>query len=155
MSPLAAIDSPILDAERSLQTHLGEVLEQDGLLVRVQTAMGTSHAMLATHVPGVEPGQQVVLLCGAASSGGSALIVAAYPLDKGRQAPLLDYDGTTRTLTISATRLELSGLDTVALRCGDVSVRLDVQGELSSQADHILSAALGSHRIEGATVEIN
>lgn len=144
--------SPRLEA---LQSHLGEVLECHGAQHRVQTALGPLTASLATHVPGVEPGQQVVLQCTQDPSSRAALIVAAYPLHTGPHAPTLDYDPASSTLKITATRLELTGLDTVALRCGDASVRLDIHGELSCQADRILSAALGSHRIEGASVEIN
>lgn len=155
MRPLVQSDRPASWPAGALQSYQGEVLECHGSQSRVQTALGLLTASLATHVPGVEPGQQVVLQCPSGSSPGHGLIVAAYPLTNGQSAPNLHYDASSRTLKISATRLELSGLDTVALRCGEASICLDVQGELCSQADHILSAALGSHRIEGASVEIN
>ena len=155
MRPLVQSNSPASWSEQALQSYLGEVLECDGFQLRVQTALGLLTASLATHVPGVEAGQKVVLQCTPGSVQSDALVVAAYPLDNGHHAPILDYDVNSRTLKVSATRLELSGLDTVALRCGDASIRLDIHGELSCQAERILSAALGSHRIEGASVEIN
>jgi hypothetical protein len=139
----------------ALQGHLGEVLGFHGTQYQVQTALGLLTASLATHVPGVAPGQRVVLQCTPDPFSRAALIVAAYPLHNGPHAPTLDYDPASSTLKITATRLELTGLDAVSLRCGDASVRLDIHGELSCQADRILSAALGSHRIEGASVEIN
>lgn len=155
MRSLAQTHTPALLTAEALQSFVGEVTEIDGRQCRVRSALGLLRARLATHVPGAEPGQQVVLQCLASAPESTALVVAAYPLDSSPQPPLFDYDPDRRTLRISAARLELSGLDTVALRCGDASIRLDVQGEISSQGERILSAALGSHRIEGASVEIN
>lgn len=139
----------------TFQSQLGEVIGCDGPLWRVLTASGPLSALLATHVPGVAPGQQVLLQCPPEGLSVSALIVAAYPLDSGLQAPILDYQAASNTLKISATRLELNGLDTLTLRCGEASIQLNLNGELSCQADRILSAAVGTHRIEGASVEIN
>ncbi|WP_157462662.1 hypothetical protein [Curvibacter gracilis] len=155
MRRLAHSNRLITSPAETLQSYQGEVLECHGSQALVQTALGLLTAGLATHVPGVEPGQRVVLHCTPDPPHQHALIVAAYPLKNAQSAPMLNYDAGSRTLKISATRLELSALDTVVLRCGEASIRLDVQGELCSQADRILSAALGSHRIEGASVEIN
>lgn len=154
MRPSAETSRPAARPAETFQIHLGEVIGCDGLHWRVQTSSGPLSALLATHVPGVVPGQQVVLQCPPKGLPVAALIVAAYPLGRG-QAPVLDYQAASDTLKISATRLELNGLDAVTLRCGEASIQLNLNGELSCQADRILSAAWGTHRIEGASVEIN
>lgn len=103
MRPLVQSDRPASWPAGALQSYQGEVLECHGSQSRVQTALGLLTASLATHVPGVEPGQQVVLQCPSGSSPGHGLIVAAYPLTNGQSAPNLHYDASSRTLKISAT----------------------------------------------------
>ena len=100
MRPSAQTIRPAARPAATFQSHLGEVIGCDGLLWQVQTASGQLSALLATHVPGVAPGQQVVLQCPPDGFPVSALIVAAYPLDKGSRAPLLDYQAASNTLKI-------------------------------------------------------
>jgi hypothetical protein len=58
-------------------------------------------------------------------------------------------------LRIEASRLQLTGLAGVELRCGDAVLRLTAQGELLTQAQSITQAAIGAHRLEGASIDLN
>lgn len=115
-------------------------------------------AFLAAHLGSVVPGQNVLLVM---LPGVAPLIVAAYPLAASNSdAPenstaALSFDSSTGTLRIEASRLQLTGLAGVELRCGDAVLRLTAQGELLTQAQSITQAAIGAHRLEGASIDLN
>ena len=121
-------------------------------------------AQLAPHITQVVPGQRVLLV---RPEGFAPLIIAAYPLSQPEHAdtstdanaPLpaspFDFDPRTGTLTIRATQLKLEALGVVELHCGDAILRLNAQGELFSHAQSIVQSAIGSHRIEGGSIDMN
>ena len=108
-------------------------------------------AAVATHVLQLAPGQQVALF-----DGGEAgwLVIAAWPL-AGQAQPLLHYETATGTLNVHAARLTLSALAAIDLQCGDARLRLTLDGKAQIEGMEILSAATGSNRIEGGSIDLN
>jgi hypothetical protein len=117
----------------------------------IEVAGDIHPALLATHVPGVVSGQQV-----AAVDGGQAgwLITAAWPLPGQADKPF-DFDPATGTLRIHAARLNLAAVASIELQCGEARIRLSVDGKAQIEGKEILSAAIGSNRIEGASIDLN
>lgn len=118
---------------------------------------GKEVVAVATHVPMPLPGQTVLL---ARPAEAPALVVAAYgalpsAVPVPAAPPLFDFDAQSGVLTIHAHCIKLEGVGSIELHCADAMLRLNAHGELLSQAQTITQAAIGSHRIEGASVDIN
>ena len=117
------------------------------------TIDGTSQqAIIATHIPFLLPGQQVALVDGGQQAGW--LIVAAWPLPGQTEQPM-QFNPATGTLSIQAARLNLSALAMIELSCGDAKIRLSLDGKAHIEGAEIVSAAIGSNRIEGASIDLN
>lgn len=106
---------------------------------------------IATHIPGVVPGQRVAVLEGDAD----CLVVAAWPPGDGSAAPPLHFDAATGTLHIQSARLSLEALACIELRCGEAHVRITLDGKVHIEGNDIVSAAMCSNRIEGASIDLN
>jgi hypothetical protein len=107
-------------------------------------------AFISTHLLGLQPGQRVVALC---DHDNTWLVTAAWPM--ATDEPLLRFDSKTGALHIEAPRLQLAALGSVELRCGDARVSLSMDGKVTVLGDEVLSSAVRSHRIEGATIDLN
>jgi hypothetical protein len=70
-------------------------------------------------------------------------------------APLLTFDKESRTVTLDVTRMEIKALESIELRCGDARFRLTMQGAVLLSGETITSTAIGEHRIEGASIDLN
>jgi hypothetical protein len=126
------------------------VLALGGQDVDPTTPTATTIAAIATHIPGLQPGQQV--LATQAEPGGW-LVIAAWPM-AGQPGPYR-FDPATGTLHVEAPRLQLAGVAQVELRCGDALVRLSLDGKVHILGAEVLSSAEGTHRIEGASIDLN
>jgi hypothetical protein len=112
---------------------------------------GTIHpAHISTHLLSLQPNQRVVALC---DEENNWLVTAAWPAVS--DEPPFRFDPKTGALHIEAPRLQLSALGSVELRCGDARVSLSVNGKVTVSGDEVLSSAVGPHRIEGATIDLN
>lgn len=130
---------------------LGTVAYLDDAGCAVDLPVGRVAALVATHIPSLAPGQRVIVHpCGEAGH----LITAAFPLP-GQQAKPLAYDPATGTLRIQAPRLDLAAVAAIELRCGEARLRLSVDGRVEIEGVDIVSAALSSNRIEGASIDLN
>jgi hypothetical protein len=109
-------------------------------------------ATISTHLPYLEAGQKVIAIDTGENSGW--LIVAAWPI-LGQAKPPLQFDASTGTLHIQAARLNLSALAVVELSCGDARIRLSLDGKAHIEGAEIVSSAIGSNRIEGASIDLN
>jgi hypothetical protein len=117
------------------------------------TINGAPHrAIIATHIPFLVPGQQVALIGGGTQEGW--LIIAAWPLP-GQAEPPMQFNPATGTLSIQAARLNLSALAMIELCCGDAKIRLSLDGRAQIEGAEIVSAAIGTNRIEGASIDLN
>ena len=114
---------------------------------------GQHSAFVATHVPALVVGQRVAFLNGGTDT--TCLVVAAWPLAGHPAEPLLNFDASTGTLRIQAARLNLQALAMVELTCGETRIRLSLDGKVRIEGAEILSAAIGSNRIEGASIDLN
>jgi hypothetical protein len=110
----------------------------------------TITAAVATHIPGLQAGQRV--LATQAEPGGW-LVIAAWPA-AGQPGPYR-FDPATGTLHVEAPRLQLAGVAQMELRCGDALVRLSLDGKVQILGAEVLSSAVGAHRIEGASIDLN
>jgi hypothetical protein len=110
----------------------------------------TCSAFISTHLLGLQAGQRVVALC---DEDNTWLVIAAWPM--ATDEPLLRFDSKTGVLHIEAPRLQLAALGSVELRCGDARVALSMDGKVTVLGDEVLSSAVGPHRIEGATIDLN
>jgi hypothetical protein len=122
-------------------------LSDTGCEVRIAGLL--RHAQVATHVPGVQTGQRVLLQ----EVNGDCLVTAAWPLP-GNEAPFV-FDAPSGLLRIQASRLQLAAVGSIELRCGDASVRLTLDGKVQIEGKDLLSAAVGANRIEGASIDLN
>jgi hypothetical protein len=129
---------------------LGVVLSVSGGACEVLVAGVKRAAAIATHVPSLVPQQRVVLMQAAADDW---LVTAAWPA-AGSESPF-QFDAQSGLLRIHAARLQLSAVGAVELQCGDASVRLSLDGKVQIEGAEILSAAVGAHRIEGASIDLN
>lgn len=137
--------------------HVTEVLSASDCQLRLGDQ--TLTAALACHVGAVLPGQQVLVV---SAEGIAPLVIAAYrsaatPAQSPATAatPPMQFDDASGTLVIQANLLSLRGVAQVELRCGEAVLRLTAQGEILSQAQAITQAAIGPHRIEGASIDLN
>ncbi|RZJ14163.1 MAG: hypothetical protein EON50_07115 [Acidovorax sp.] len=120
-------------------------------------------AVLATHIPHPLPGQRVVVMIGATDA---PLIFAAYPLatDPGdadvihtadASTPVVSFEPETGILNIQANQINLTGLATIEIRCGESVLRFNAQGEVFMHAEAVTQSAVGPYRIEGASIDLN
>lgn len=116
----------------------------------IEIAGMVQQASIATHIPYLLPGQQVAVL----EAGTGWLVVAAWP-QPGQVEQPLHFDPATETLHIQAARLNLSALAKIELCCGEARIRLSLDGKAHIEGAEILSAAIGSNRIEGASIDLN
>jgi hypothetical protein len=144
----------------------GRVLKIDSSSnVTVDVDGQTVVALLATHVPPPLPGQRVVVMH---VEGDVALISAAYPLatqatgsatsqavGAESSAAAMSFDPATGTLSIQAKQLNLQGMATIEIRCGESVLRFNAQGEVFMQAEAITQSAIGAYQIEGASIDLN
>lgn len=121
--------------------------------VEIEVTGQRYRAALATHVPGVIEGQRVLAVD--ADLGADWLIVAAWPVAGSALAPPVKFDAATGTLQVRAARIDLTAVASIELVCGETSIRLNVDGQVSINGNEIISSALGAHRIEGASIDIN
>jgi hypothetical protein len=136
--------------QADFESQLGVVVSVTGTACEVLLAGQTHTAAVATHVPFLLPGQRVM----AAKAGeGGWLIVAAWPA-AGSESPF-QFDVQTRLLRIQASRLQLSAVAAIELLCGDARVRLTLDGKVQIEGAEVLSSAVGSNRIEGASIDLN
>lgn len=134
--------------ESKFEQFCATVARIEGNICHVQSPYGEMQAAVASHIPGLLPGQQVIL-GGNAASG--YLVTAAWPHPD--LPPLMQIqDGRLR---IQATQVELEALQSLELVCGDARIQLNLAGQLSLHGQHILSAAVGSQRIEGGSIDLN
>jgi hypothetical protein len=132
--------------------HLGVVLAVDGRACEVDCDGTVLHAVLAPHLPLVQPSQRVAVL---QVEGVQPLILASWPDEQSSTEPLFEHDRKTGTLSINATRLKLAGVASVELACGDARLSISLDGRVEILGNEIVSAAVGAHRIEGASIDLN
>ena len=154
-----AADGALLPGPVWLHGKVLAVLSRDA--VRVACAGQEQVLAVATHLPLLIAGQRVLAV---SLDEAAALVIAAFPLHEGQpnasaadkqQPPLMHFDVATGTLCLQAPQLRLQGIASVELHCGDAVLRINAQGEIFSQAQAITQSAIGAHRIEGASVDIN
>jgi hypothetical protein len=107
-------------------------------------------AAISTHLLSLQPGQRVVALRG---DDNTWLVTAAWPMAS--DDALFRFDPASGALHIQAPRLTLAALGSVELHCGDARISLGVDGKVTVLGKEVLSSAVGSHRIEGATIDLN
>lgn len=118
----------------------------------IEIAGITYPATIATHLLNLRAGQRVGVLDG--GDGAGWLVIAAWPQPDQLNTPI-EFDSDSGTLRIQAARLNLSALATIELSCGDARIRLSVDGKAHIEGAEIVSAAIGSNRIEGASIDLN
>lgn len=138
----------------------GRVLRTEESQITVDVQGHAVVAALATHIPGVIPGQRVIV-----THGGDhpPLISSAYPLEvvvePGRNGETpqaaMSFDPETGTLSIQAKQLNLQGMSSIEIRCGESLLRFSAQGEVFMQAEAITQSAVGAYQIEGASIDLN
>jgi hypothetical protein len=101
----------------------------------------------------VQAGQRVLL---AVPQGHAALVLGVYP-GEGMQAPTrgIRYEAQTDSVIIEASRVRIQADQSLELQSGQSQLEMDAQGQLQVTAQSILQSAVGSYRLEGATVDIN
>lgn len=139
-------------AQPQCSQSVGVVVSVTGRTCQVRCDDHLVDAIISTHIALIRPSQQVCLLH---APGCPPLVTAAWPTDAQDAGPMLELDEASGTLSISASRLKLAGVASVELACGDASVRVTVDGRVEILGNEILSAAYGSHRIEGGSIDLN
>lgn len=158
ITPVATLTEQVMPAP--LLQRWARVTEMSGTSVRLDMDGERHEAAVSTHLLGLGVGQRV-LAVGSVGSGDTAtddpawLVVAAWPQPERSSAPALHFDTSSGTLHIEAAQLSLSAVAAIELRCGDTHVSLSVDGQVHIGGKQILSSAMGSHRIEGASIDIN
>lgn len=120
-------------------------------------------ALLATHIPRPLPGQRVVVMIPVADA---PLISAVYPLAASSggsdvvhtseaSTSIVSFEPEAGILNIQANQINLTGLATVEIRCGESVLRLNAQGEVFMHAEAVTQSAVGPYRIEGASIDLN
>jgi hypothetical protein len=132
--------------------HQGVVLAVNGRECQVDCAGLVLKAVLAVHLPLVQPSQRVAVL---QVEGAEPLVIAAWPEEHSSAEPLFEHDPKTGTLSINAARLKLAGVASVELACGDARLSISLDGRVQILGNEIVSAAVGAHRIEGASIDLN
>lgn len=134
-------------------THsTGVVASVTGRSCLVRCNDGVVEAAISPHLPLIRVSQRVCLLH---ATGSPPLVTAAWPMDQEDAGPMFELDEASGTLNISASRLKLAGVASVELACGEARVLVTVDGRVEILGNEILSAAYGSHRIEGGTIDLN
>lgn len=149
MSIPMPIGSEPIDTATPIQ-QLATVSSVEGNRCLLDISGTACSAFISTHLLRLHPGQRVVALYGGDNEW---LVTAAWPM-QADESPFR-FDTQTGALHIEAPRLQLSALGSVELRCGDARVSLSVDGKVTVLGDEVLSSAVGSHRIEGATIDLN
>lgn len=139
--PAPKLGDLVLSTVHSFQPGFCQIKLPEGLAVS---------ASLATHITQLQADQQVVAMT---TGPDQWLVLAALPVPG--TTPPISFDPATGTLHISAPRLQLSAVGTVALTCGDTAITLSMDGLLALRGQDILSTAVSSHRIEGASIDLN
>lgn len=129
---------------------LGGTVHPGGQDAGHTSTAATATAAIATHIPGLQPGQRVLAT---QVEPDGWLVIAAWPA-AGQPGPYR-FDPATATLHVEAPRLQLAGVAQVELRCGDALVRLSLDGKVQILGAEVLSSAMGAHRIEGASIDLN
>lgn len=159
------VQQPV-SSNQHVAVSTGRVLQIDANHnVTIEIDGQTVVALLATHVPMPLPGQRVVVMLG---DGDAPLISAAYPLAKESVGSTsadamasvppdcaVSFDPATGMLSIQAKQLNLQGMATIEIRCGDSVLRFNAQGEVFMQAEAITQSAIGPYQIEGASIDLN
>jgi hypothetical protein len=130
--------------------QVGTVRSVEGNRCELDIAGTTCPAYISTHLLTLQPGQRVVAL---RDDDSAWLVTAAWPMSP--DEPLFRFDPETGALHIEAPRLQLAALGSVELHCGDARISLGVDGKITVLGNEVLSSAVGSHRIEGATIDLN
>jgi hypothetical protein len=136
--------------QASSEAKSGTVVSVNGSVCEFLLAGKTQSAAVATHVLCLQPGQRVMAV---QSSDDDWLIVAAWPM-AGSESPF-QFDTQTKVLRIQASRLQLSAVAAIELQCGDACMRLTLDGKVHIEGADVLSSAVGSNRIEGASIDLN
>ncbi|MDQ1835219.1 hypothetical protein [Massilia scottii] len=110
-------------------------------------------AEIATHILSVVKGQRVAVMDGGGEDG--YLVIAAWPLHNKVADEPLSFDAATGTLRIQAARLNLAAVATIELHCGEARLRMTLDGKVHIEGIELLSAAIGSNKIEGASIDLN
>jgi hypothetical protein len=133
-----------------LNQQTGTVCSVEGNRCQIEIAGVTYQASISTHLLSLQPGQRVVALC---DEENNWLITAAWPTAS--EETSIHYDTETGALHIEAPRLKFAALGSVELHCGDARISLSVDGKVRVLGNEVLSSAVGSQRIEGATIDLN
>lgn len=139
-------------ADSAPSHHCGLVLSVNVRECRVECGGLVLDAVLAAHLPFVEPRQQVLVL---QAEGMRPLVIAAWPDMQASAEPIFQHDADTGTLSISAARLKLAGIASLELACGDGRLAISLDGRVQILGNEIVSAAVGAHRIEGGSIDLN
>lgn len=134
-------------------SHTATVALVEAGKIEIEMTGQRYRAALATHVPNVIEGQRVLAIDASSESGW--LIVAAWPVEGNPLTQPVKFDPVTGTLQIRAARIDLAAVASIELVCGETHIRLNVDGQVSISGNEILSSALGAHRIEGASIDMN
>jgi hypothetical protein len=129
--------------------------------VEIQGVRQTQRAILAHGLPTPCIGQRACICKDVEQD--EWLIYALFPsksadetsIDADLHPALMSFDRQTRTLSLDATRLELKALDAIEISCGAARFRLTMQGAVQILGETITSSAVGEHRIEGASIDLN
>lgn len=101
----------------------------------------------------VQVGQRVLL---AVPHGHAALVLGVYPNEGGQVTGRgIRYEAQTDSVIIEASRVRIQADQSLELQSGQSQLGMDAQGQLQVTAQSILQSAVGSYRLEGATVDIN
>jgi hypothetical protein len=133
-----------------LKQQVGTVRSVEGNRCELDIAGTPCLATISTHLLSLQPDQRVIAL---SDDDNNWLVTAAWPMSP--DEPLFRFDPETGALHIVVPRLQLVALGSVELRCGDAQVSLGVDGKVKVLGNEVLSSAVGSHRIEGATIDLN
>lgn len=150
MNLLIPAETGLTDDSTLLMQQMGTVLSVEGNRCQLDIAGAPCPATISTHLLSLQPGQRVVAL---RDEDNTWLVTAAWPTAQD-ETPFR-FDPLTGALHIEAPRLRLAALGSVELQCGDARVSLGVDGKVTVLGNEVLSSAVGSHRIEGATIDLN
>jgi Domain of unknown function (DUF6484) len=150
--PAAPAAAPAVPALSSAAPVMGELLEVRQGRPVVRVAGGPEAGVLARVMgPLLAPGQALPPLpCPALLflEGGDTL----RPVLMGLVQDRLPSGGA---LVLDLERVVLQGHTEVQLRCGEASVTLRADGKLLLKGAELVAQARGTHKIRGATVQIN
>jgi hypothetical protein len=131
--------------------QMATVRSVEGHRCQLDLSGTTCSAFISPHLLSLQPDQRVVALHD--SDNDAWLVIAVWPTEAD-ETPFR-FDAQTGALHIEAPRLHLSALGRVELHCGDARISLSVDGKVAISGTEVLSSAIGSQRIEGATIDLN